>query len=56
MNILSIENKFKELDEKEKSVREYFDPKSIKGKKHHYISDIRADFQYDTLLYGLGNF
>ena len=56
MNILSIENKFKALDDKEKQVRQYFNPKSFKGKKHHYISDIRADFHYDTLLYGLGMF
>ncbi|OMJ85971.1 hypothetical protein SteCoe_12605 [Stentor coeruleus] len=56
MNILSIEDKFKALDEKEKKVRMYYNPKSTKGKKHHYISDIRADFHYDTLLYGLGMF
>lgn len=56
MNILSIEEKFKALDDKEKKVRQYFNPKTTKGKKHHYISDIRADFQYDTLLYGLGMF
>lgn len=56
MNILSIENKFKALDDKERKVRQFFNPKTKKGKKHHYISDIRADFQYDTLLYGLGMF
>jgi hypothetical protein len=56
MNILSIEKQFRALDEKEKEIRQYFNPKSKKGKKHHYIADIRADFQYDTLLYGLGMF
>ena len=56
MNVLSIESKFRALDEKEKEIRQYYNPKTKKGKKHHYISDIRADFQYDTLLYGLGMF
>jgi hypothetical protein len=56
MNILALENKFKALDEKEKKIRQYFNPKTSKGKKHHYIADIRADFHYDTLLYGLGMF
>ena len=56
MNILALENKFKALDEKEKQVRHFYNPKAMKGKRHHYIADIRADFHYDTLLYGLGQF
>lgn len=54
MNLLSLENKFKQLDQREKEVRSYFDPRSKSKKKHHYITDIRADFQYDNLLYGMG--
>lgn len=56
MNVLSIEKKFQALEDKERKIRQLFNPKTKKGKKHHYISDIRADFQYDTLLYGLGMF
>ncbi|CAG9331920.1 unnamed protein product [Blepharisma stoltei] len=56
MNILSIESKFQELDKKDKHARLYYNPKAAKGFKHQYISDIRADFQHDTLLYGLGLF
>jgi hypothetical protein len=56
MNLLSLEDKFKQLDQREKEVRSYFDPRSKSKKKHHYITDIRADFQYDNLLYGMGTY
>lgn len=56
MNIFSIESKFQQLDKKDKHTRQYYNPKSNNANKHQYISDIRADFHYDTLLYGLGLF
>lgn len=54
MNYLTLENKFKQLDQREKDLRSYFSPSLSNKNKHHYINDIRADFQYDNLLYGMG--
>lgn len=56
MNYSTIENRFQEIDKKEQHVRDYYDAKSSKGPQHQYINDLRADFQYDTLIYGLGLF
>ena len=56
MNFLSLESKFQEIDRREAEKRVYFDPKTATGKKHLYIKDLKADYEYDNLIYGLGKY
>jgi hypothetical protein len=56
MNFLALESKFRELEKKEGEVRNYFDPRSSGGKKHYFIHDLKADFQYDNLMYGFSRY
>jgi len=56
MNFLALESKFRELEKKEGEVRNYFDPRSSGGKKHSFIHDLKADFQYDNLMYGFSRY
>ena len=56
MNFLALENRFRELEKKEGEVRNYFDPRSSGGKKHYFIHDLKADFQYDNLMYGFARY
>lgn len=56
MNLKSIEEKFQTLDKRDKEIRKYYNPRAQKGKQHQYIGDLKADFEYDSMLYGLGSF
>lgn len=56
MNFLALESKFRELEKKEGEVRNYYDPRSSGGKKHYFIHDLKADFQYDNLMYGFSRY
>ena len=56
MNIISLENKFKDIETKEKKLKTFFNPFIKEGPKHYCIKDVLKDFEYDTLLYGLGKF
>lgn len=56
MNIIALENKFKNIERREKVVNAYYNPLTKSGPKHYCIKDLQKDFEYDTQLYGLGKF
>ncbi|OMJ68365.1 hypothetical protein SteCoe_34206 [Stentor coeruleus] len=56
MNIIALENKFKNIERREKVVNTYYNPLTKSGPKHYCIKDLQKDFEYDTQLYGLGKF
>lgn len=56
MNFLALEQKFKEMDKREADMRAYFDPLSTAGRKHKFIKDLKADYEFDNLIYGLGKY
>jgi hypothetical protein len=56
MNFLALEQKFQLVDRRESEMRSFFDPKTLAGKKHKFIKDLKADYDFDNLIYGLGKY
>jgi hypothetical protein len=52
MNIKQLESKFKNLEQKEKEIRHFYNPMRKGGSKHLYIKDLWQDYQYDLNMYG----
>lgn len=56
MNFLALEQKFQQVDRREVEMRSFFDPKTLVGRKHQFIRDLKADYDFDNLIYGLGKY
>ena len=56
MNFLALEQKFQQVDRREVEMRSFFDPKTLAGRKHKFIRDLKADYDFDNLIYGLGKY
>ena len=56
MSIISLEAKFKEIEQRENNLNNFFSPYTSQGPKHYCVKDLQSDHEYDTLLYGLSRY
>lgn len=56
MNLLALEKKFQELEVRDKEVSNFYNPISKGGKKHLYVNDLKGDFHYNNIIYGMDIF
>jgi hypothetical protein len=56
MNLLALEKKFQELDARDKEISNFYNPISKGGRKHLYVNDLKGDFHYNNIIYGMDIF
>lgn len=56
MNLLALEKKFQELDARDKEISNFYNPITKGGRKHLYVNDLKGDFHYNNIIYGMDIF